>query len=96
MVKQIIPSANTQLTYPLYCCDFADPNRLVVAGGGGPGRNGVGNKIVREYPSPLKPYLAFLLCLFHLLLILFLFLLQFAWLSLEKKKMDKDRVGWLS
>ncbi|KAI1815878.1 hypothetical protein GGS20DRAFT_541111 [Poronia punctata] len=45
MVKRIIPSANIQLTYPLYCCDFADPNRLVVAGGGGPGRNGVGNKI---------------------------------------------------
>ncbi|KAI0460360.1 hypothetical protein F5B21DRAFT_4234 [Xylaria acuta] len=44
MVKQI-PSASIQLTYPLYCCDFADPNHLVVAGGGGPGRNGVGNKI---------------------------------------------------
>ncbi|KAI0104122.1 hypothetical protein GGR51DRAFT_522461 [Nemania sp. FL0031] len=44
MVKQI-PSANIQLTYPLYCCDFADPDHLVVAGGGGPGRNGVGNKI---------------------------------------------------
>ncbi|KAI0392314.1 hypothetical protein F5Y17DRAFT_436962 [Xylariaceae sp. FL0594] len=45
MVKRIIPSASTQLSYPLYCCDFADPNRLIVAGGGGPGRNGVGNKI---------------------------------------------------
>ncbi|KAI1132991.1 hypothetical protein F5Y10DRAFT_229903 [Nemania abortiva] len=44
MVKQI-PSASIQLTYPLYCCDFADPDHLVVAGGGGPGRNGVGNKI---------------------------------------------------
>ncbi|KAI3337303.1 hypothetical protein HD806DRAFT_528874 [Xylariaceae sp. AK1471] len=44
MVKQI-PSANLQLTYPLYCCDFVDPHHLVVAGGGGPGRNGVGNKI---------------------------------------------------
>ncbi|KAI2630518.1 hypothetical protein GGS21DRAFT_492018 [Xylaria nigripes] len=45
MVKQQIPSANIQLTYPLYCCDFVDPHHLVVAGGGGPGRNGVGNKI---------------------------------------------------
>ncbi|KAI1757780.1 hypothetical protein F4782DRAFT_537266 [Xylaria castorea] len=44
MVKQI-SSASIQLTYPLYCCDFADPDHLVVAGGGGPGRNGVGNKI---------------------------------------------------
>ncbi|GAP89325.1 putative guanine nucleotide exchange factor-like protein [Rosellinia necatrix] len=44
MVKQL-PSASIQLTYPLYCCDFADPDHLVVAGGGGPGRNGVGNKI---------------------------------------------------
>ncbi|KAI0195100.1 hypothetical protein EV127DRAFT_178210 [Xylaria flabelliformis] len=44
MVKQI-SSTSIQLTYPLYCCDFADPDHLVVAGGGGPGRNGVGNKI---------------------------------------------------
>ncbi|KAI1426202.1 hypothetical protein F5Y12DRAFT_299364 [Xylaria sp. FL1777] len=40
-----IPSASIQLAYPLYCCDFVDPDHLVVAGGGGPGRNGVGNKI---------------------------------------------------
>ncbi|KAI3343956.1 hypothetical protein F4824DRAFT_28019 [Ustulina deusta] len=40
-----ITSTRIQLPYPLYCCDFADPDRLVVAGGGGPGRNGVGNKI---------------------------------------------------
>ncbi|KAI0971817.1 hypothetical protein F4678DRAFT_76680 [Xylaria arbuscula] len=40
-----IPSTSIQLPYPLYCCDFADPDHLVVAGGGGPGRNGVGNKI---------------------------------------------------
>ncbi|KAI1333693.1 hypothetical protein F5Y15DRAFT_337662 [Xylariaceae sp. FL0016] len=40
-----IPSAKLTLTYPLYGCGFADPNHLVVAGGGGPGRNGVGNKI---------------------------------------------------
>ncbi|KAI1116167.1 hypothetical protein F5Y14DRAFT_440135 [Nemania sp. NC0429] len=45
MVKPIIRSAGIQLTYPLYCCDFADPDHLVVAGGGGPGRNGVGNKM---------------------------------------------------
>ncbi|KAI0014066.1 hypothetical protein F4779DRAFT_560548 [Xylariaceae sp. FL0662B] len=42
-----IPSAKITLSYPLYACGFdpTDPNRLVVAGGGGPGRNGVGNKI---------------------------------------------------
>ncbi|KAI0528110.1 hypothetical protein F5B22DRAFT_20532 [Xylaria bambusicola] len=45
MGKPTIPSASIQLPYPLYCCDFVDPDRLVVAGGGGPGRNGVGNKI---------------------------------------------------
>ncbi|KAI8634892.1 hypothetical protein F5Y19DRAFT_129263 [Xylariaceae sp. FL1651] len=44
MVKQVL-AANIQLTYPLYACDFADPDHLVVGGGGGPGRNGVGNKI---------------------------------------------------
>ncbi|KAI1432732.1 hypothetical protein GGR50DRAFT_564781 [Xylaria sp. CBS 124048] len=43
--KQQIRAANIQLTYPLYCCDFIDNHRLVVAGGGGPGRNGVGNKL---------------------------------------------------
>ncbi|KAI0022007.1 hypothetical protein F4780DRAFT_769921 [Xylariomycetidae sp. FL0641] len=42
-----IPSAKLELSYPLYGCDFdhADPDSLVVGGGGGPGRNGVGNKI---------------------------------------------------
>ncbi|KAI1824410.1 hypothetical protein F4861DRAFT_539018 [Xylaria intraflava] len=45
MVKPQISGASIQLTYPLYCCDFIDPYHLVVAGGGGPGRNGVGNKI---------------------------------------------------
>ncbi|KAL5352013.1 hypothetical protein ACLOAV_003877 [Pseudogymnoascus australis] len=42
-----IASAKVTLSYPLYACDF-DPNdatRLVVAGGGGVGKNGVGNKI---------------------------------------------------
>jgi hypothetical protein len=40
--------AKVTLSYPLYACDF-DPNesaRLVVGGGGGAGRSGVGNKIV--------------------------------------------------
>ncbi|KFY36297.1 hypothetical protein V494_05136 [Pseudogymnoascus sp. VKM F-4513 (FW-928)] len=42
-----IASAKVTLSYPIYACDF-DPNdatRLVVAGGGGAGKNGVGNKI---------------------------------------------------
>lgn len=42
-------SAKITLTYPLYACDF-DPNNanhLIVGGGGGAGRSGVGNKIVR-------------------------------------------------
>ncbi|KFY05312.1 hypothetical protein O988_00093 [Pseudogymnoascus sp. VKM F-3808] len=42
-----IASSKVTLSYPLYACDF-DPNdatRLVVAGGGGAGKNGVGNKI---------------------------------------------------
>ncbi|KAI1094553.1 hypothetical protein F5B19DRAFT_445055 [Rostrohypoxylon terebratum] len=42
-----IPTAKITLSYPLYSCAFdpTDPNQLIVAGGGGPGRNGVGNKI---------------------------------------------------
>ena len=44
------PIANAQiaLTYPLYAADF-DPNSnglLLVGGGGGPSRSGVGNKFV--------------------------------------------------
>lgn len=41
-------SANIELDFPLYAIDFdtEDPNRLVVGGGGGAGRSGVGNKIV--------------------------------------------------
>lgn len=37
------------LDYPIYTADFDPYNRgyLVVGGGGGEGRNGVGNKIVR-------------------------------------------------
>lgn len=39
--------ASIELDYPLYAVDFdrEDSNRLVVAGGGGAGRSGVGNKI---------------------------------------------------
>ncbi|KAK5664202.1 hypothetical protein OQA88_418 [Cercophora sp. LCS_1] len=42
-----IPTASLHLSYPLYACDFdpQDANRLVVGGGGGPGRSGVSNKI---------------------------------------------------
>lgn len=35
------------LTYPIFCAAFADEDRLLVGGGGGEGRSGVGNKIVR-------------------------------------------------
>ncbi|CAJ2506969.1 Uu.00g081550.m01.CDS01 [Anthostomella pinea] len=39
------PSAKLTLSYPLYGCAFASNSSLVVGGGGGPGRNGVGNKL---------------------------------------------------
>ncbi len=44
----LIPAAKIELSYPLYCCDFdpEDDGRLVVGGGGGSGKTGVGNKIV--------------------------------------------------
>ena len=44
-----ITSAKLTLTYPLYCADFDPKNSdfLIVGGGGGEGRSGVGNKIVR-------------------------------------------------
>lgn len=46
-----MPSSPTSekitLTYPLFCADFLDADRLVVGGGGGEGRSGVGNRIVR-------------------------------------------------
>ncbi|QSZ35551.1 hypothetical protein DSL72_008421 [Monilinia vaccinii-corymbosi] len=43
----LIPSAKFTLSYPLYACDFdpVDSSRLIVGGGGGAGRTGVGNKI---------------------------------------------------
>ncbi len=44
-----IYTAKSTLSYPLYCADFDpnDSNFLIVGGGGGEGRSGVGNKIVR-------------------------------------------------
>ncbi|KAE8450191.1 hypothetical protein EG329_006972 [Mollisiaceae sp. DMI_Dod_QoI] len=43
----LVPSSKVTLSYPLYTCDFdpLDSSRLVVGGGGGAGRTGVGNKI---------------------------------------------------
>lgn len=42
-----LPSAKITLSCPLWACDFDphDANQLVVGGGGGAGRHGVGNKI---------------------------------------------------
>ncbi|KAK3901332.1 hypothetical protein C8A05DRAFT_16475 [Staphylotrichum tortipilum] len=42
-----IPSAELRLSYPLYALDFdpQDASRLVVGGGGGAARSGVGNKV---------------------------------------------------
>lgn len=42
-------TAQLTLTYPLYAADFNpdDSNFLLVGGGGGEGRSGVGNKIVQ-------------------------------------------------
>lgn len=42
-----ISTTSLHLSYPLYACDFdpQDANRLIVGGGGGPGRSGVSNKI---------------------------------------------------
>ncbi|EOO00658.1 putative guanine nucleotide exchange factor-like protein [Phaeoacremonium minimum UCRPA7] len=42
-----IPESKIALSYPLYACDFdpQDSNKLIVGGGGGAGRSGVGNKI---------------------------------------------------
>ena len=43
------PGAQLTLSYPLYAADFDPQNHdfLFVGGGGGEGRSGVGNKIVR-------------------------------------------------
>lgn len=42
-----LQTASHNLSYPLYACDFdpQDANRLILGGGGGPGRSGVSNKI---------------------------------------------------
>ncbi|KAI2626500.1 hypothetical protein GGR54DRAFT_591261 [Hypoxylon sp. NC1633] len=52
-----ITNAKITLSYPLYSCAFdpADPNQLIVAGGGGAGRNGVGNKItILDASNPVE------------------------------------------
>jgi hypothetical protein len=48
--------AKITLSYPLYACDFDpnDPAILIVGGGGGAGRSGVGNKIVGDFRSSSK------------------------------------------
>ncbi len=45
-----IASAKLTLSYPIYASDFDPQNSdfLLVGGGGGEGRTGVGNKIVRN------------------------------------------------
>lgn len=52
-------AASIELDYPLYALDFDshDANRIVVGGGGGAGRSGVGNKIVRRALPPSPPAL---------------------------------------
>lgn len=49
-----IHTSHATLDYPLYVCDFdpADAGRLIVGGGGGASRTGVGNKIVRFLEAP--------------------------------------------
>ncbi len=48
-MPQVLESAKATLTCPLYACDFdpKDATTLVVGGGGGTGKSGIGNKIVR-------------------------------------------------
>lgn len=51
-----IATAKITLAYPLYTADF-DPHNssfLLVGGGGGESRSGVGNKIVREISSTIR------------------------------------------
>jgi len=45
-----VAEAKLTLSYPIYAADFDPKNNgfLVVGGGGGEGRSGVGNKIVRS------------------------------------------------
>jgi len=54
-----VADAKLTLSYPIYAADFDPKNNgfLVVGGGGGEGRSGVGNKIVRAqrgYAQALK------------------------------------------
>lgn len=55
------PRADTDVDYPIYTVDFdpEDANRLVVGGGGGAGRSGVGNKIVSLSPCVDRKLLRF-------------------------------------
>jgi hypothetical protein len=52
-------AASLTLDYPLFACDFdpLDPNRLVIGGGGGVSKTGVGNKIVSSWFRRLLPLL---------------------------------------
>ncbi|KAG0639598.1 hypothetical protein HOY80DRAFT_904727 [Tuber brumale] len=52
-----ITSEKLTLSYPLFGASFIDADRLLVAGGGGEGRSGVGNKItvVDTLTKPGKP-----------------------------------------
>ncbi|KAL9577056.1 MAG: hypothetical protein Q9212_006616, partial [Teloschistes hypoglaucus] len=53
-----VAAAKLTLSYPLYASDFDPQNSsfLLVGGGGGQGRTGIGNKIVIFLPSPLRPH----------------------------------------
>ncbi|CAK7230136.1 hypothetical protein SCUCBS95973_007470 [Sporothrix curviconia] len=56
-----ILTSHTTLDYPLYVCDFdpTDAGRLIVGGGGGASRTGVGNKITLiNISKPDEPTLA--------------------------------------
>lgn len=56
--------ATTTLPYPIFAVDFDPYNRgyLVVGGGGGEGRSGVPNQIVRQTaPTTLQPYYVLIL-----------------------------------
>lgn len=59
-----ITSEKITLTYPIFSAAFIDGDYLLVGGGGGEGKSGVGNKIVRDlFPSvPSKGFLSFLTC----------------------------------
>lgn len=49
-------SAKITLTYPIYAADFDPQNSgfLLVGGGGGEGRSGISNKIVRIACPPVR------------------------------------------